>query len=44
MPQPAHADDPVWCAGRYTDDEGRPWRELAVGDLVYHHDFLEAGL
>jgi twitching motility protein PilI len=43
-PQPTQGDDPAWCAGRYTDDEGRVWRELAVGDLVYHHDFLEAGL
>jgi twitching motility protein PilI len=43
-PQPAQPDDPAWCAGRYTDDEGRLWRELSVGDLVYHHDFLEAGV
>lgn len=43
VPQPARDDDPPWSAGRYGDDEGRVWRELAVGDLVYHHDFLEAG-
>jgi twitching motility protein PilI len=43
-PQPAQPDDPPWCAGRYADDEGRLWRELSVGDLVYHHDFLEAGV
>jgi twitching motility protein PilI len=43
-PQPAQPEDPAWCAGRCTDDEGRLWRELAVGDLVYHHDFLEAGV
>jgi twitching motility protein PilI len=42
--EPRQPEDPAWCAGRYTDNEGRLWRELAVGDLVYHHDFLEAGV
>jgi twitching motility protein PilI len=42
--QPREADDPPWCAGRYTDADGRLWRELAVNELVYHHDFLEAGV
>jgi twitching motility protein PilI len=43
-PQAAQRGDPSWAAARYGDGEGRTWRELAMSELVYHHDFLEAGV
>lgn len=31
-----------WEVARYTDEEGRVWRELDMGALVYHNDFLQS--
>lgn len=31
-----------WEAVRYTDQESRSWRELEMGSLVYHNDFLQS--
>jgi twitching motility protein PilI len=33
-----------WIAASYRDQNGRAWRELAVGELVMHQDFLQAGV
>jgi twitching motility protein PilI len=33
-----------WIAACYRDQSGRAWRELAVGELVRHPDFLQAGI
>ncbi len=33
-----------WEAGHYRDADGQVWRELGMSGLVYHNDFLQAGL
>jgi len=33
-----------WVSGSYRDGDGQVWRELGMGGLVYHNDFLQAGL
>lgn len=33
-----------WISNSYRDAEGRLWQELAVGELVRHADFLQAGV
>jgi twitching motility protein PilI len=33
-----------WIAASYRDQSGGAWRELAVGELVRHQDFLQAGV
>lgn len=33
-----------WIAASYRDQEGRAWNELAVGELVRHAEFLQAGV
>jgi twitching motility protein PilI len=42
-PQP-RGSDRSWEVARYAEREGRLWRELAMGDLVYHRDFMQTGL
>jgi twitching motility protein PilI len=40
------ADVPVsrpWVRQEYLDGEGCRWRELAMGELVYHADFMQIG-
>lgn len=32
-----------WESARYGDGEGREWRELNMGALVYHPEFLQSG-
>jgi len=34
----------AWESGHYVDREGQLWRELTMNELVYHNDFLQAGL
>ncbi|MCL4799589.1 MAG: chemotaxis protein CheW [Burkholderiales bacterium] len=34
----------AWERGCYRDGEGRLWHELGMSELVYHNDFLQAGL
>ncbi len=36
------AGERPWEAVRYVDQEGRLWRELEMGALVYHNDFLQS--
>lgn len=43
QPRPA-ASDRAWESGRYVDRDGHLWRELGMNELVYHNDFLQAGL
>jgi hypothetical protein len=33
-----------WESGCYRDGDGQVWRELGMAGLVYHNDFLQAGL
>ena len=34
----------AWVSGSYRDGDGQVWRELGMSGLVYHNDFLQAGL
>jgi twitching motility protein PilI len=34
----------AWESRQYVDKDGQMWRELNMNELVYHHDFLQAGL
>ncbi|MCC6608505.1 MAG: chemotaxis protein CheW [Burkholderiales bacterium] len=34
----------TWERGRYKDGDGRLWHELGMSELVYHDEFLQAGL
>jgi twitching motility protein PilI len=33
----------AWEGARYVDGDGREWRELSMGALVYHPEFLQSG-
>jgi twitching motility protein PilI len=37
------AIDRSWIGAVYRDDDGRLWRELDIGALVVHDDFLQVG-
>ncbi len=37
------AIDRSWIGAVYRDNDGRPWRELDIGALVVHEDFLQVG-
>jgi twitching motility protein PilI len=41
-PLPA-ATQVQWARARYADDEGRPWLELDIGQLVQSEQFLNVG-
>jgi twitching motility protein PilI len=32
-----------WLKGEYSDEEGKPWKELDLAQLVQHPDFLGVG-
>ncbi len=34
----------AWESGQWVDRDGHLWRELNMNELVYHNDFLQAGL
>jgi twitching motility protein PilI len=34
----------VWVRGEYVDQDGRAWRELDLGQLVQHEEFLNVGI
>lgn len=34
---------PPWLKGEYSDEEGKPWKELDLAQLVQHADFLGVG-
>src|SRR5262245_17296848 len=34
----------AWESGLWVDRDGHLWRELNMNELVYHNDFLQAGL
>jgi twitching motility protein PilI len=36
--------DRPWGCAHYIDRDGHVWRELDMQELVYHNDFLQAGL
>ena len=40
----ADAAPHAWVSGSYRDGDGQVWRELGMAGLVYHNDFLQAGL
>ena len=37
-------DAPAWLKGRYTDEDGRLWKELDVAQLAQSPDFLGVGV
>jgi hypothetical protein len=37
---PQHA----WVSGCYRDGDGALWRELAMSELLYDNNFLQAGV
>ena len=43
-PQPAQAGDAAWVKARYSDQDGRAWKELDVAGLVQQQDFLAVGI
>jgi twitching motility protein PilI len=34
----------VWVKAEYEDEDGRAWRELDLGQLVQHEEFLNVGI
>lgn len=38
------ADDPPWCAQRFSDTHGNIWRKLSVRDLLADRDFMNIGV
>ncbi len=42
-PREQEAQAPPWVKGWYSDQEGRVWKELDVGQLVQQQDFLAVG-
>ncbi|MDR1995772.1 chemotaxis protein CheW [Azonexus sp.] len=41
VPQP---DDPLWCAQRYLDTQGKAWRKLSVRELLADREFMNIGV
>jgi len=44
VPEVGMADDPPWCAQRFSDTHGNIWRKLSVRDLLADHDFMNIGV
>ncbi|PKO35222.1 MAG: chemotaxis protein CheW [Betaproteobacteria bacterium HGW-Betaproteobacteria-7] len=44
VPETGVADDPPWCAQRFSDTHGNIWRKLSVRDLLADHDFMNIGV
>jgi twitching motility protein PilI len=44
VPELAAADDPPWCAQRFSDTYGNIWRKLSVRDLLVDRDFMNIGV
>lgn len=40
---PADPDAPLWASEAYTDNEGRRWKMLDVGELLADESFMEIG-
>jgi twitching motility protein PilI len=40
----AEPDDPPWCAQRYRDAQGKPWRKLSVRELLADREFMNIGV
>jgi twitching motility protein PilI len=43
-PEAAGAEDPPWCAQRFSDTHGNIWRKLSVRELLADHDFMNIGV
>lgn len=44
VPESGGADDPAWCAQRFSDTHGNIWRKLSVRDLLADRDFMNIGV
>lgn len=42
-PQTGFADSQPWIGAGFSDEDGRLWHELRIGELVRHGDFLQIG-
>jgi twitching motility protein PilI len=42
-PQATGADAAPWLKGQYMDEDGKIWKELDLGQLAQHPDFLAVG-
>ena len=44
VPESGVAEDPPWCAQRFSDTHGNIWRKLSVRELLVDHDFMNIGV